>query len=45
MLETEIESLIQEQNMLENHIEKTELWIVYLGIWQATIMEAMVSKC
>ncbi|GIX94030.1 sorting nexin-25 [Caerostris extrusa] len=31
MLETEIENLIQEQNKLENHIEKTELWIEYLG--------------
>ncbi|KAF8787862.1 Sorting nexin-25 like protein [Argiope bruennichi] len=44
MLETEIENLILEQNMLENHIEKTELWIEYLGIWQATIMEAMEKK-
>ncbi|KAG8197742.1 hypothetical protein JTE90_006791 [Oedothorax gibbosus] len=44
MLETEIEKLIQEQNMLENHIEKTELWIVYLGVWQASIMEAMEKK-
>ncbi|CAL1295036.1 unnamed protein product [Larinioides sclopetarius] len=44
MLESEIENLILEQNMLENHIEKTELWIEYLGIWQATIMEAMEKK-
>ncbi|GFY74677.1 sorting nexin-25 [Trichonephila inaurata madagascariensis] len=44
MLETEIENLIQEQNKLENHIEKTELWIEYLGIWQASIMEAMEKK-
>ncbi|KFM82242.1 Sorting nexin-25, partial [Stegodyphus mimosarum] len=43
-MENEIDDLVQEQNMLKNHIEKTELWIEYLGVWQATIMEAMEKK-
>ncbi|XP_054719847.1 sorting nexin-25-like [Uloborus diversus] len=44
MMEKEIVDLVQEQHMLENHIEKTELWIEYLGIWQATIIDAMEKK-
>lgn len=42
MMEKEIIDLVHEQNILENHIEKTELWIEYLGVWQASIIEAMV---
>ncbi|XP_071038041.1 sorting nexin-25 isoform X1 [Parasteatoda tepidariorum] len=44
MMEKEIADLVLEQNMLENHIEKTELWIEFLGVWQASIMEAMEKK-
>lgn len=43
MMEKEIIDLVHEQSILENHIEKTELWIEYLGLWQATIIEAMVN--
>lgn len=44
MLEKEISDLKSEQQLLEDHVEKTELWIKYLGLWNSTIVDAEVVK-
>ncbi|XP_076352448.1 sorting nexin snazarus isoform X1 [Tachypleus tridentatus] len=44
MLEKEIDDMKAERHQLECHIDRTETWSENLGMWQATLDKAEISK-
>ncbi|XP_022257280.1 sorting nexin-25-like [Limulus polyphemus] len=44
MLEKEIDDMKAEHHQLECHIDRTETWSENLGMWQATLDKAEISK-